>query len=446
MRYFFLLALLTFLPITAEDIVVPLSTQSTLQPVYLPSWQLVGETALTTSHLQGLLAVLQFDLNMNGSTHVAEGTPAREQLAIREGVRVFDSEKWRTLGVCYVVRAVVEGTRLHVRVDSVADGAGVATYATDLTGTLTTDRKQIHRLADALHEDLFGTRGIADTSILYTVRRKIAGTEEWRSEVWVSDYDGANARSVVAGGAYCVTPSFLPKTPDGFLYVSYRQGQPKIYSGSVRKGGSQRISDLRGNQLMPVVSGDGDQLAFICDAGGNPDLFLQSFDLKEGAIGKPRQLFAEKGAAQASPTFNPHGKEIAFVSNKEGTPRIYVLEIPADGVSAASKTPKLISKRNRENTSPAWSPDGRYIAYSAMTGDTRQIWIYDTQNRIEKQLTQGSGHKENPSWAADSCHLVFNQAVGSSSELYLITLNQPGAVAITSGPGEKRFPSWSSSP
>ena len=102
----------------------------------------------------------------------------------------------------------------------------------------------------------------------------------------------------------------------------------------------------------------------------------------------------------------------------------------------------LITKQNRECTAPSWSPDGKKIAYSAMTNGTRQIWIYDFTSREEKQVTQGAGHKENPSWAPDSLHLVFNSSTRSGSELFLINLNQPEAFQITSGKGEKRFPAW----
>jgi TolB protein len=146
------------------------------------------------------------------------------------------------------------------------------------------------------------------------------------------------------------------------------------------------------------------------------------------------------------PNFRPDGKKIAFVSNKDGSPKIYVIDIPEAGMSLKNIHPVLISKRNRENSAPAWSPDGTKIAYCSRQGSDRQIWIYDFTANQERQVTQGAGNKENPSWAPNSLHLVYNSSDGNKSELYLINLNQSDAIQITSGQGEKRFPAWEPRP
>ena len=104
--------------------------------------------------------------------------------------------------------------------------------------------------------------------------------------------------------------------------------------------------------------------------------------------------------------------------------------------------PVLLTKRNNENTCPAWSPDGTKLAYSAKTNGVRQIWVYDFTTKEERQLTFGPGNKENPAWAPDSVHLVFNSTDATASELYLVNLNQPEALRISKGPGKKHYPSW----
>jgi len=271
-------------------------------------------------------------------------------------------------------------------------------------------------------------------------------TKKWISELWESDYDGKNARQVTTGDNFIVTPVHIPPKP-GFtsgsvMFVSYQIGQPKIYIASLRDGVGHRVLSMRGNQLTPAISRKRDKIAFISDVTGNPDLFLQTFNPDGGVTDKPQQLSSARKATHSSPTFSPDGKKIAFVCDKDGSPRIYTLDISDPNAKYKDIKPSLLTKYNKENSAPSWSPDGSKIAYCAKTSGVRQIWIYDFDTKREIQLTQGPGNKENPTWAPNSLHIVFNSTGGQESELYLINLHQQEAVKITSGPGQKRYPSW----
>lgn len=416
--------LLLFAPLFAEEeIIVHLSNEEHLVAVYLMPIE-EANSGFDGAYVRQLENVLAFDLKNNGKTALVSQKDASE----------------------YVVIPSITNQKLTTTLTSTKSGAKQGVAGLALSGALAKDRRTLHSVADSLHEVLFGKRGVCDTRVLYTVRtRNGSSSDDWVTEVWESDYDGANRRQVTHHNGLCVTPTYVPSAggrAHHLLYVCYEVGQPKIYATSVDNGESVRLSYLRGNQLMPVISPKKDQIAFISDITGNPDLFIQDFSLEEGLIGKPRQIFSAPQATQGTPTFSPNGERIAFVSNKDGTPRIYALKIPAPGVSLKEIHPMLISKENRNNTSPAWSPDGNKIAYSATTQGVRQVWVYDFTTGKEIQITDGYGHKENPTWAPDSLHLMFNSSTPTTSDLFLINLHQKSAVKITSGPGEKRFPAW----
>jgi TolB protein len=429
------------------EIRVHLATSSHLQSTYIGKIQALNST-FDLSYLHLLQAVLDYDLNYNGSTKVLPRTPDKEQLlSSKDNTAAFPISLWKDFGVLHAVRAQLSGRFLTVSVFSTQNGSVKTFPEIELIGNLNQDRRQIHKLCDGIHKALFNKDGVASSRILfaYQVKNPRSDGSEWISEIWECDWDGANARQLTHDGSYCVTPVIIPRNPhfnnDRFLYVSYKMGQPKIYIGSLKGGEGKRLIDLRGNQLLPTISPKRDKVAFICDAGGRTDLFIQPFNPENGEVGKPIQLFSYPRATQASPTFSPDGSKIAFVSDKDGGMRIYI--IPAISCEKRANA-IMISKQNRENSCPCWSPDGTKLAYSAKTNGIRQIWIYDFASGEESQLTSGPGNKENPYWAPDSSHLVFNSTDSLSSELYVVNLNQPEAIKISRGPGKKHYPAWGS--
>lgn len=418
-----------------EKIIVKLETENALMPIYLaPIYNDSNE--LNTAYTNQIEKIFHFDLNHNGMTYTVKEN---------ENTGSFDVDKnFNKLKAYYVIKILVKNKNISLRLISINSDSQREVSGIALTGNISQDREKIHRLSDLIFKTIFEKDGIANTKILYTV--KTGDAKKPIAEIFEADYDGGNPRQITKENCLCVNPAYIPPKPGfnsgGIMYISYKTGQSKIYIASLSEGIGRRFSLLKGNQLMPAVSKQRDKIAFICDYTGNPDLFLQAFDPEKGPLGKPQQIFSTHLATQGTPTFHPDGNKIAFVSNKDGSPRIYVIDIPAPGASIKNIKTTLISKANRDNTAPNWSPDGTKLAYCSTTNGVRQIWIYDFIKQHEWQLTFGNTHKENPSWAPNSLHLVFNSTGKNSTELYLVNLNQPEAVKITKGSGDKRFPVW----
>jgi TolB protein len=433
-----------------EEIYVRLAGDVNLLPIYLSPIQ-AEETQIPAATQQEIRSVLAFDLDHNGMTHVLSAKEcAKKSLA---GQEVFDNtpafNKLKDEELLYLIKLKLKGTELITKVISVNSQIAHTIDGVKLSGDVAKDRAKIHSLADAIHQLLFGKKGVASCRILFTVKKKVERANQgtiWVSEVFESDYDGFNAKQISHDGSYTANPQYIP-TQNGqksseIMYVSYKIGQPKLYSLPLAGGTPRRMSPLKGNQVTPSLNKNATMIAFSCDTTGKADIFVQPLAQSGQAAGKPRQVFAAKGAANASPTFSPDGTKIAFVSNKDGSPKIYLMTIPQPGAQLSDVKVSLISKRCRENSAPSWSPDGKKLAYCAKSTDARQIWVYDFETNQERELTQGPKIKENPTWAPNSLHLLFNATDDSGTELYLININQPEAVRITSGTGAKMFPCW----
>lgn len=426
------------------EIRIHLSTASSLQPIYVGRI-FQEDYSFPASYMKDLSSVMDFDFSHNGKTKLLTRLEDKEKtLSSKDLQKALDTQEWRKSSAAVAVRLAVKEKKLFASFLNTQKGAVKSLPEMLLSGNLSTDRRIIHRLADTIFKDIFQEDGIANSRILFSFQRAHASDPmQSISEIWECDWDGANAHAVTGEHTYCVTPVLIPKgghfTKDMFLYVSYKSGQPKIFISSLDKGPGMKAVDLRGNQLLPAISRQRDKMAFICDASGRADLFVQPIKPENGRMGTPVQLFSYPRSTQASPTFSPDGKKIAFASDKDGSTRIYIIPSERSDKRAAAQ---LISKKNRENSCPSWSADGTKLAYSAKTDGIRQIWIYDFISGEETQLTSGSGNKENPCWASNSMHLVFNSTDSDTSDLYMVNLNQPEAIKITQGPGKKHYPTW----
>ena len=442
-RYFFLFAAIALH--AQQELEVRLETKVPLKPIYLSRIHASSDQT-DCRYPEELRSVLAFDLANNGySSIITPREDAEQKISWADPRSHIDSAFWKKERISFVIAVEVRPNSLIATVNNIEKSASKRYPEIALTGQGHIDRPAIHKLADAIQKDLFGTQGIASLRIIFSQRlnnNESAG-HRWVSEIWTSDWDGANAKRHSFGNGYCMSPCFLPQSiaAQGYFFAATDRGQSKIYRGSLLDNKTDEWIHLRGNQLLPALSKDGSKIAFISDAAGRPDLFIQYLDAHGKESGKPCQLFSAPSATQASPTFSPDGRKIAFVSDKSGSPRIYMMEIH-DPRESKHRELQLLTRKNRENTSPAWSPDGKKLAYSARTDGVRQIWIYDFTTQEEWQLTSSGENKENAAWAPDSLHLIYNTETHDVSELYIINLHQQEPVRINLGFGQKRFASW----
>lgn len=438
MRYIAIFAVFLFSFAVAEspqEIRVQLKTECALTPIYLSSIEVVN-SPFPAAYAKDLEKVFSYDFKYNGKTVALEKSIEKD--------KQIKLKQIKEIGSVYAIFFLVQGKELSATVMNAKTNSAKTYSNIQLTGSLSEDRRKVHHLSDQIFKDLFHSEGIARSRLLYSYQQKDAAGQ-WISEIVECDWDGENMTFLTQEGSYCINPIPIPKgqqfQKDCFLYVSYKAGQPKIFIASKGEGKGKRVVDIRGNQMLPTISKQRDKIAFICDASGRTDLFVQSLDPETGKTSTPKQLFSYPRSSQGSPTFSPDGSRVAFVSDKDGSPRIYI--IPSEAKKTRS-TAQLLTKKNKENTCPSWSPDGTKLAYSAKTEGTRQIWIYDFETGEERQLTAGPGNKENPSWAPNSLHLVFNSTDDTYSDLYVVNIYQPDAVKITKGPGKKHYPAWGS--
>lgn len=432
-----LIALSQDLSSAERELDVYLRTGLQLRAIALKSKS--SDFAWSKEYALGLENVVRFDLNQSGYFEVLPSDHSSSLPLPEQGLAGFSkiAPIWlkKGSGGAIYMHFFDRGVDLFFS-QSKKGRCKTLLQRASLSGDLTADRQQMHRLTRQMHREWAKGDGISCCRLLYAQKMS-----DERSEIWECDFDGRSGRSLTRENSLALSPTpfaALGKGGKGMLYVSYKSGQPRIYYLAPGQQRGVKICPLFGNQFMPSYHMQTDRLALISDHLGHPEIYLQS--LRPGRS-NPKNLFRSPKGVQASPAFSPQGDRLAFVSNKDGSPRIYIANLKQKWPLAESDV-ELVSRKNRENTSPSWSPDGTKLAFCAKEAGTRQIWIFDFATRREYALTCGGDHKENPSWAPDSLHLAFNSASQNRAELFIIDLYRTKAVQISSGPGDKRFPNW----
>jgi TolB protein len=274
-------------------------------------------------------------------------------------------------------------------------------------------RRMAHEFSDEIVKLLTGRDGIATSKIAYVGGQAIK----------TMDYDGFNERVFAGDGLF---PQY---SPDGryLAYVSFKSGVPNIVVRSA-DGGLVGGTHFNATTSSPAIS-PGGELAFSSAIGGNGmEIFVSSLDGSNR-----RQLTHNQRTVNIAPRWNPAtGREIAFISDRGGSPQIYVMDS-----SGANQRPLIVKAGHCD--SPSWSPDGRYIAFTWGGAGGYQVFVSDIGSGQLLQLTS-HGRNESPSWSPDGRHLAFQSNRTGRWEVWLMHIDGSGQRQLSHGGG--RLPTW----
>lgn len=285
-------------------------------------------------------------------------------------------------------------------------------------------RSAAHKLADDVVRQLTGKTGIAHTQIAYSVM------QGGKKEIWLADYDGANARQLTRHASISILPRLAPDRRS-VIYTSYKDGNPDLFRLDLANGGLKALSNDQGLNVGGGFSPDGTQLLMTLSRQRSPNLYLKS--LSDGSVTQLTQHFG----ADSSPTFSPDAQQVAFVSDRSGNPQIYVLD--------------LTTRRARRLTSlnwcdsPSWSPTGEWIAFAGRQNplDKLDIYLVDVTGGQMRQLTRLAGSNENPTWSADGRFLAFTSTRDGKSQLFVMDADGSAPHKLLDAPGPVGTPDWS---
>jgi len=125
-----------------------------------------------------------------------------------------------------------------------------------------------------------------------------------------------------------------------------------------------------------------------------------------------------------SPAWSPNGRQLAYVSFENRRTAIYLQEL-------ATGRRERIAGFKGINGSPAWSPDGRSLAMTLSKGSNPDIYVLDLVSRNLRQVTDHFAIDTEPAWSPDGSHIIFTSDRGGNPQIYRIPAAGGAATRVT---------------
>jgi len=166
-------------------------------------------------------------------------------------------------------------------------------------------------------------------------------------------------------------------------------------------------SDQNPYNISPVLSPDGKEIVFF----STRDLLSIDLFLADADTGKiKRKListaidphFESIQFIRSAGSWHPEGGKFVFGAIRKGKPNLTIIDMRKDKVEREIEFREL-----DEILNPTWSPDGRFVAFSAMAGGISDIFVYDLESNVLKQLTRDVYSDLHPAWSPDGRTIAF---------------------------------------
>lgn len=267
-------------------------------------------------------------------------------------------------------------------------------------------RRAAHKCSDLIYSRLSGESPFFDSRIAYIAE---TGPKDKRvKRLAIMDSDGANHRFLTLGSATALTPRYSPDYKK-LLYLSYVDGNPRIYVYDIGTGRQQLVAQTGNPTLAPRWSPDGRYILYSMAVAGNTDIY------RVPATGGASVRLTNTPGIDIGGSYSPDGRKIVFESDRSGSQQCYVMD--ADGSNQ-----RRISFFGGRCATPEWSPRGDQIAFTRIAGDFNIAVMMPTGGSL-RVLTNG-WQDEAPTWAPNGRIIQFFRTTRNSgqSSLYQVDL------------------------
>jgi TolB protein len=255
--------------------------------------------------------------------------------------------------------------------------------------------------------------------------------------------------------------------------ASSDDGDWELYTVDVESKRAYRLTDNRAYDSGAVWSPDGktfiattewvagetEELQFLNDAGEwelTEEEITGDRELISVDIGNLPEFLTDNANTDEYPAWSPDGKQIAFSSDRTGDSEIFVMDPNGDNVVQLTNSP-------REDWQPSWSPDGERIVFASPRAGNWEIYVMDSDGENVLQLTHRLAIDWTPEWSPDGTRIAFASRAKAAEvwvdeetgevlednpgagtwDIYVMDPNGENVIRLTDHPASDFEPTWS---
>ena len=205
----------------------------------------------------------------------------------------------------------------------------------------------------------------------------------------------------------------------------------KKYTG--KKADQRRMIHRFCSEVIKYLTGHrgvfGSKIAFVSTGSGNKEIYSCAFD------GYNPQQVTRNRSINLSPAWSSDGRYLAYTSYKKGKPDIFIKNL-------AEMQETSINKKGL-NITPAWMPGKFELAATLSFSGDQEIYLLTGSGKIIKRLTNIRGIDLSPTWSPDGKKLAFVSNRSGSPQIYVQDLTSGKVRRLTYVGNYNTQPNWS---
>jgi Tol biopolymer transport system component len=252
-------------------------------------------------------------------------------------------------------------------------------------------------------------------------------------DLWIQPAQGGRGRQLTHDGyGWCSNLSWTPDQRNIVFSTSHAFTGGNIFRVALSGGAPEPLAGVGSNVAFPSVRGG--RMAHVLHTSSARQLWRIPGRRAAAALRRPERL-STSNWWDGSPAYSPDGRRIAFESDRGGVQNIWTSR--GDGAD-----PAQVTAFERPAGTPRWSPDGRRIVFDSSKAGGWDIYVAEVEGGIPRRLTDDPASDNVATFSRDGRGIYFSSDRTGQRQVWRMPVEGGSAVQVTRGGGLYAEESW----